>query len=181
MASSVPVGEPVHESARVPLGVTTTERTAQHIRTAVDAELASAISRLQEAQQHEARHLKISIDGMVHMARARVDDTVESSINAQLEPALRSYVTNAPQVRLLVSDVSNTLEQRVEANAAAVVTRLASEEVARRALCDSIEMRLQKQIDSRIGSYWLGLVMGVGIGAVGMWFARRTRNDSLNG
>ena len=109
MASSVPVGEPVHESARVPLGVTTTERTAQHIRTAVDAELASAISRLQEAQQHEARNLKISIDGMVPMADVEAVETDGAGVDAA---ALDRALSQPRAVRRAVRDLQGPAQFR---------------------------------------------------------------------
>ena len=106
-----------------------------------------AIGKIQDTRERELRLFNSAVDGAVRQARARVADSVGTSIDRQLEPALRAYVATAPQTVSIVQEVTTDLERRVNAAAAGVVMRLAREEVASRALSDSIEARLQAQID----------------------------------
>ena len=153
----VPVGEPVG----APVNLAHTQEIRQ--------ELDRACAALREARRQEVR----AIDDKAHRATARVADAVGCSIDAQLEPALRKFVALAPETRKLVDGVAASLEARVEARATAVVTRLASEEVARRELAGALERKLQRQIDERIGTFWAGLVAGLAVASVGAWIARR--------
>ena len=126
-----------------------------------------AIGKIQDTRERELRLFNSAVDGAVRQARARVADSVGTSIDRQLEPALRAYVATAPQTVSIVQEVTTDLERRVNAAAAGVVMRLAREEVASRALSDSIEARLQAQIDKRIGTFWGGCMLGVGLGGIG--------------
>ena len=131
----------------------------ERIQQLVDDEISRATRRLEEQRQKEMRTFSSSLDAAVKQACGRVD--------AAVEPAVSEFISSAPQTQRLVDQVSVSLSERVESRAATVVSKLAREEVANRALADAIEERLQKQIDKRIGGFYSGMLLGVAAGLAG--------------
>lgn len=159
VAEGVPVGESIDVSGGAEAAAHNTIREVQ--------------SRLRDMQRRELRHFQVAMDCAVEQACARVADAVGTSIDKQIEPALCKYIAAAPQTVHVVKQVTASLAERVECNAAQVISRLASEEVATRALTDAVEARLKREIDERIGGFWRGALIGASVGCASLLFGQR--------
>jgi len=141
-----PVGIPVDSSA------------------AVREELSRAKSRfredLQDIERRRRSEFEASLNLATGLAQARVGEAVQNSINSRLPQALRAHLHDHDATRRLVAEVSGSLQRRVEADAASVVARLASKEVAERQLSAALERRCMQRVDERMGSLWTAYFLG---------------------
>lgn len=144
--SSTPVGIPVDTAA------------------AVREELTRAKSRfrrdLQDIERRRRSEFEASLNLATGLAQARVGEAVQNSINSRLPASLRAHLQDHDATRRLVAELSGALQQRVEADAASVVARLASREVAERQLSAALERRCMQRVDERMGNLWTAYFLG---------------------
>ena len=99
---------------------------------------------------------------LAYVAAARPD-----ACASRLPQALRAHLHDHDATRRLVAEVSGSLQRRVEADAASVVARLASKEVAERQLSAALERRCMQRVDERMGSLWTAYFLGGAVTAAG--------------
>ena len=166
-------GASVAPAAGIPVGVA--------VETAMSEELLTrAKSRFREdlqcIERRSRREFEASLNLATGLAQARVGEAVQSSISSHLPAALRAHLENHDDTRRLVAEVSGSLQRRVEADAASVVARLASREVAEQQLSAALERRCVQRVDERMGSLWRAYFLGgaataatVGVVALSVW------------
>ena len=163
---SVPVhvvtGTPVDTPDDVPVGLP--------VDSAAQAQELAARFRadLKEIARHERRSFQSSVDLAAGIAQARVGESVQASIRSQLPGALRAHMEEHPGTQRLVAEIGRDLQRRVETGAAGVVTRLASEENARRELSKAAERACMKRVDEKMRSLWAAWFVG-GAMTAGLW------------
>lgn len=128
------------------------------------AELSAFKLALEVAGRHELERLS---GEMKRSARS----AVERSVAKSLPPALADFIARSDAVRTLAREV----ELSVEREAHGVVRRLASDEVASRALASAVEARCMVRIDERMrattwGAGALGALGGAAAAAACWWF-----------
>ena len=158
----VVTGTPVDTPADVPVGLP--------VDSAAQAQELAARFRadLKEIARHERRSFQSSIDLAAGIAQARVGESVQASIRSQLPGALRAHLEDHPGTQRLVAEIGRDLQRRVETGAAGVVTRLASEENARRELSKAAERACMKRVDEKMRSLWAAWFVG-GAMTAGLW------------
>ena len=161
-APPVPVvtGTPVDTPDDVPVGLPV-DSAAQELAARFRADL-------KEIARHERRSFQASVDLAAGIAQARVGESVQASIRSQLPGALRAHLEDHPGTQRLVAEIGRDLQRRVETGAAGVVTRLASEENARRELSKAAERACMKRVDEKMRSLWAAWFVGGAVTA-GLW------------
>jgi hypothetical protein len=117
--------------------------------------------RIRSIQLEEQRRFERSLDRAGQRSLELQRAQLARSVQAELGPAVRAYVADAPQTARLVNELTTSLSRQVEANASEVVKRLASREAATHALSRALEERCLQHVDERIGSFWAGCAAGV--------------------
>ena len=113
-----------------------------------------------------ARRERCSFQSAVDLAAGVA---VQSSISSQLPGALRAHLRDHVGTHNLVTDLSRNLQRRVESEAAGVVSRLASEETARRELSKAVERACMARIDERMRSLWTAWFISGAVTAGALW------------
>lgn len=116
--------------------------------------------RLSLIRSEEERRFERALHRSVQQSLAALRFDAARSVQEELEPALRRYIPDAPQTRHIVHDLTRSLSRQVQANAADVVKRLASEEAANGALSCALEERCLRRVDERIGALWSSYILG---------------------
>ena len=162
--------DPVHVVTGTPVGDTSDVPVGLPVDTAAQAQALAARFRadLEEIARQEKRSFQSTVDLAAGIAQARVGESVQGSIRSQLPSALRAHLEDHPGTQQLVTEISRNLQRRVEADAAGVVSRLASEETARRELSKAAERACMKRVDERMRSLWAAWFIGGAVTA-GLW------------
>mmetsp|Transcript_38052 Transcript_38052/g.81028 ORF Transcript_38052/g.81028 Transcript_38052/m.81028 type:complete len:185 (-) Transcript_38052:808-1362(-) len=162
--------EPVHVVTGTPVGDTSDVPVGLPVDTEAQAQAHTARFRadLEEIALREKCSFQSTIDLAASIAQARVGESVQGSIRLQLPGALRAHLEDHPGTQQLVTEIGRDLQRRVEADAAGVVSRLASEETARRELSKAAERACMKRVDERMRSLWAAWFAGGAVTA-GLW------------
>ena len=158
----VVTGTPVGDTSDVPVGLPVDSAAQAHAHTA------RFRADLEEIARREKRSFQSTVDLAAGIAQARVGESVQGSIRSQLPGALRAHLADHPGTQQLVTEIGRDLQRRVEADAAGVVSRLASEETARRELSKAAERACMKRVDERMRSLWAAWLVGGAVTA-GLW------------
>ena len=125
---------------------------------------------LEEISRSLRREFQSSLDVRVGVAQARVSESVQSSIDFRLPRALHAHLQDHAATQPLVTDVTHTLQRRVEADAASVVARLASQEAASHELSKALEAQCMARVDERVRSLWAAWFVGGALTAGALWW-----------
>jgi hypothetical protein len=158
----VVTGTPVGDTSDVPVGLPVDSAAQAH------AHAARFRADLEEIARREKRSFQSTVDLAAGIAQARVGESVQGSIRSQLPGALRAHLADHPGTQQLVTEIGRDLQRRVEADAAGVVSRLASEATARRELSKAAERACMKRVDERMRSLWAAWFVGGAVTA-GLW------------
>lgn len=162
--------DPVHVVTGTPVGDTSDVPVGLPVDTAAQVQALAASFRadLEEIARQEKRSFQSTVDLAAGIAQARVGESVQGSIRSQLPSALRAHLEDHPGTQQLVTEISRNLQRRVEADAAGVVSKLASKETARRELSKAAERACMKRVDERMRSLWAAWFVGGAVTA-GLW------------
>ena len=165
VVTGTPLAEP-QSAARVPVGIPADTDTD---REAVVQAKARFRADLEEIARRQRREFQVAVDLATGVAQARVGESVQSSIHARLPGALQAHLQDSAATQQLVAEVGQTLQRHVEADAASVVARLASREVASRELSAAIEARAMARVDEGMRSLWAAWFLGGAVTAGAVW------------